>query len=313
MADLVIYNHIIQPDINSILNKVKKETEGHKLDYIGPIRNNNIKIVCPFHNDTNPSCFVYASNEGDTVFGTAHCFSCGTKASLPRLVNRLYGLSDGAEFGKQWLIDNFSNTFLEQSILLPEIELPNTKRRQYMNEDILKQYRYIHPYILGRGISPEVVRLFEVGWNPQTDSITFPVRDEHGGLIGITERSVNTKRFHIPEGLNKPVYLLYFVLRKGLTEVYVCESQINALTLWSWGIPAVALIGTGTTEQYRILKKSGIRNYHLCFDGDNAGRKGASKFIKAMKKDCLIDTVEIPEGKDVNDLTKDQFVNLWRR
>lgn len=120
------------------------------------------------------------------------------------------------------------------------------------------------------------------------------------------------KDFFIPEGIDKPVYLLYNVLRKGLTEVYVCESQINALTLWTWGIPAIALFGTGTKEQYEILKKSGIRIYHLCFDGDSAGDKGANRFINEMYKDCIIDVVGIPDGKDVNDMTKEQFINLWR-
>ena len=314
MSNLVIYNHIITPDLPAILKQVQQESHTNRLPYIGPIRSGNLKIVCPFHNDTNPSGFVYASTDGDIEFGTFHCFSCGAKASLPRLINRLFGTADNAEFGKQWLIDNFSNTFINTEIELPEIVLPNsTPKKEYLNEDILEQYRYIHPYLLNRGISEDVIKEIEVGWNPNTNCVTFPVRDEHGGLVGITERSVETKKFHIPEGMDKPVYLLYYIRKHNINEVYVCESQINALTLWTWGIPAVALFGTGTKEQYEVLKKSGIRYYHLCFDGDQAGRKGTDRFINAMYKDCMIDVVGIPEGRDVNDLSRDTFINLWRR
>ena len=92
--------------------------------------------------------------------------------------------------------------------------------------------------------------------------------------------------------------------------MYVCESQINALTLWSWGYPAIALFGTGSSHQYDILNKSGIRNYILCFDGDAAGLKGKDRFLQNIRKDVLVSYVPIPMGKDVNDLTKEQFESL---
>lgn len=58
-----------------------------------------------------------------------------------------------------------------------------------------------------------------------------------------------------------------------------------------------------------MLNKSGIINYYLCLDGDEAGRNGIRKFI-ANVKNAFISIVNIPEGKDVNDLTKDEFEKL---
>ena len=87
---------------------------------------------------------------------------------------------------------------------------------------------------------------------------------------------------------------------------------MNALTAWSYGIPAVALFGTGSSYQYDILKKSGIRSYILCFDGDEAGRKGAKRFMQNMKKNVFITDMEMPLGKDVNDMEKDEFLNLLK-
>lgn len=196
MSDLVIYNHVIQPNIKEILQLAQKESRMNRIPNIENVKNGNIRVLCPFHDDNNPSAFIYATNEGDVTFGTFHCFSCGYKTQLWSYINQVFGTHSQAEFGKQWLVDNFSNVFLEREIELPEIVLPGDKpKKQYMNECVLEQYRYIHPYLLNRGIGEEVIKEFEVGWNPNTNCVTFPVRDEHGGLVGITERSVETKRF----------------------------------------------------------------------------------------------------------------------
>ena len=82
------------------------------------------------------------------------------------------------------------------------------------------------------------------------------------------------------------------------------------MTLWSWGYPAIALIGTGSEHQMKILNKCPIRNYILCFDGDEAGDKGIKRFQTNIRKDVMISQKVIPRGKDVNDLSKEEFDNL---
>ena len=61
---------------------------------------------------------------------------------------------------------------------------------------------------------------------------------------------------------------------------------------------------------YNILKKSGIRSYTLCLDGDAAGDKGIARFKANMPEDVLITVKKIPRGRDVADLTKEQFDSL---
>jgi DNA primase len=70
------------------------------------------------------------------------------------------------------------------------------------------------------------------------------------------------------------------------------------------------MIGTGSDVQYDILNNSGIRNYILCFDGDEAGDKAIKRFKKNIRKDVFISVKVIPRGKDVNDLTKEEFDKL---
>ena len=108
-----------------------------------------------------------------------------------------------------------------------------------------------------------------MGFDKEKNAITFPVYDEKHRLVMITERSVFSKKFYIPRDTEKPVYLLFDLIENNKTTAFVCESQINALYMRSiLGVPAISLFGTGSEEQYKILKKSGIRHYVLLFDGD---------------------------------------------
>ena len=309
--ELILKNKIITTDIPEILQEVKKECGGRYLNYIGRVKGDSVKITCPWHKngqENKPSCFVYAKRDNkDVHYGTCHCFTCGKAVPLYTLIG--YCLGEDDEFGKQWLIDNFGDVIGDSYLDLKEINLDKDKK-EYLNESILEKYNQYHPYMTQRKLTPEVLRKFKIGYNSGTNSITFPVWDEHGRLVMVTERSVNTKYFYIPEDVIKPVYLLNFIKKENITTVYVVESQINALTLWSWGYPAIALIGTGSPHQYEVLKKSGIRNYILCFDGDEAGDKGTNRFKKNMSSDVFISTKLIPRGKDVNNLTKEEFDNL---
>lgn len=213
------------------------------------------------------------------------------------------------DISKQWLIDNFSDLLIEYRDLLPEIV---TEKRQpdYLPEESLKPYEHYHLYMWERKLSKKVVDLFQIGYDSEQKAITFPIRDEAGGLVGISRRSVKGKFFSMPDNIVKPVYLLNYIKQWGITRVYVCESQLNALYLWSHDRPAVALFGTGSDDQYEILRRSGIREYWLAFDGDSAGWLGAKRFKEGIGRDVLVTTVQLPKGKDVNDLDIETFLKL---
>ena len=160
-----------------------------------------------------------------------------------------------------------------------------------------------------RKLTKDVVDRFEVGYNAQNRTLTFPVRDEKGGLLFITERSIDNKFFIIPQDVDKPVYLLYEVLKNDYPFVVVCEGQIDALTCWSYGVPAVALFGVGSSKQYDILNKTGVRNWVTFFDNDDAGRKATNKFNKMIRKDVIVTNLQcnVVGKKDINDLTIQEF------
>ena len=312
---LKIRNKIITEPLENILYDVKRELKNGLLKDI-TTKGNDLIVTCPSHKDgyeRKPSCRIY-NVEGDdkTEYGQVHCFSCGFTASFARFIG--YVFNQDERWGEDWLIERYGNIYVQEEEYLPEIDLSSSSKieKTFLDDNELKQYDFYHPYMWKRKLTQQVVDAFRVGYDAKREAITFPVYDEKHRLVMVTARSVNTKRFWIPAGVEKPVYLLYYLLENNIDTAFVCESQINALTLWSMGFPAIALFGTGSDKQYQILKKSGIRNYYLCFDGDEPGQKGAYRFKRNMPKDVFITELKMPLGKDVNDLTYDEFMSILK-
>ena len=269
------------------------------------VTSSGISIPCPSHSDgceKHNSCYI---NE-DGVF---HCFTCGVKGNIVKFVSLCLNVS--LDKALSWLLSHFSNTQLklktndlqlQKDIKLAKI-LPTS-----LDESILNGFQNFHPYMLQRKLNLDVCKRFQIKYDCKTKCLVFPVWDENDNLVMLTRRSVEKKHFYIDKNCEKPVYLLNFC--KNINSVCVCESQINALYLWSLNIPAVSLFGTGTLHQYEILNKSHIRHYVLCFDGDAAGDKGIKNFIKHIRKDVIVDVATIPRSKDINDLDGDTIKKI---
>ena len=313
MPHLKIDHKIITTPVDVILKSAQKELTNGKLKCIEH-KGRNLLITCPVHKDgkeNHPSCNVLLVTDDDKLeAGTTHCFTCGYTGNLVSLIGDLFERTN--DWAQDWLCDRFCDTYVLQEEYLPPIELNRQLDvNTHLDESCLKEFDYYHPYMWQRKLSKDVVDKFRIGYDNKRCAITFPVYDERKNLVMVTARSVFSKRFYIQSNVEKPVYLLYDILERGVTKVYVCESQINTLYLRSLGYDAIGLFGTGSYKQLDTLKRSGIRSYILCFDGDAAGRKGAERFKKYIGKDVFITDVLLPEGKDVNDLSSEELSVLF--
>lgn len=311
--ELIVDGYVIEEPILNILYKLRNELTNGKLSVIEQ-KDEYVRVTCPFHSEgheRHPSCSVY-SGDGDLVYGTFHCFTCNERGDLVKFIARCF--NESYEYAKQWLLSNYGHSFLvDRVIKLEEIDLTKKKEEQkYLDDSILEEFSNYHPYFEKRHLTDETVEKFELKYDPLTKMVVFPVRDINGKIAFLTRRSTEGKKFFIDKGADKSViYLLYNIIRDNIKEVVVCEGQFNRLTSWQYGHPRIALLGAGTTEdQIKVLNKTGIRHYILCYDNDPAGRKGASRFKKFIKKDVFVDDVIMPVGKDINDLTKEEFEDL---
>ena len=309
--NLVIDGVLIDAPIIDILNKAKSCLTNGKLSSIIQ-KDGWVSITCPFHSngvERHNSCGVVSDPDSDKEYGTFNCFSCKENGPLYHLIAGIFDRDD--DFGKRWLVTNFGNTLLErdrfeEDIVLKKDIIP------IQNDISLDGMLDYHPYMTKRKLTEEVINTFKIKYDPRARCLVFPVWDECDRLSFLTRRSVDNKHFFIPSNVEKPVYLLNYIIKNNIKTGVVCESQINALTCWTHHIPAIALFGTGSSRQYEILNRSGIRNYILAFDGDDAGDRGRDKFIKNISKKAFIDVINIPRGKDVNELSTEEFNDLFQ-
>ena len=301
---------------------------------------NYMTIYCPFHSDGNekkPSCGILLTDEhrGGQKYpaGWTHCFSCGYAKDLPTMIGDLLNSKNIGQSGLDWLQDNipgFDRSAVNFDYLMPDdlmaaltatyavsyVQSKIKPATAYVSEEELASYRFTVPYMYDRKLTDAIIERFDIGYDAAwiapgrkhaTPCITFPVRDINGNTLFFCRRSIEGKFFNYPEGVVKPVYGLY-ELPDEIKSVVICESCFNALTSWVYGKPAVALMGTGNAYQIQQLKELGVRKFILAFDPDEAGARATAKLKRALRSAAIVwSYTGIPAGKDINDLTQDEY------
>ena len=303
------------------------------------------QLDCPFHGDgqeRRPSCGCSLENEvrnGTTYYaGTFHCFACSASYSFGKGIKeilKLRGTSLSAHPSLQKYIEE--NPSFDQDKLIPndlyaeviaKYAVEDMRSRllanneKYVSEEELASYRFTVPYMYERKLTDAVIEKYDVGFDGNyippgrkkpLPCVTFPVRDMTGKTLFFCRRSIEGKFFNYPEGVDKPVYGIY-ELPRDCKEVIICESIFNALTCVVYGKNAVALLGTGTSQQLDQLKRLGVRSYVICLDNDDAGKKGTARLRKALASSGIVWTMTVPDdGRDVNDLSYDEFIDCYNK
>lgn len=317
---LRVGNKIIQAEMWDIIKELKAFFAKNDIDRFRDMQNQGSYIMCSCPNslhkggkENHASCGILKKDEGDKKAGWVHCFACGYTKSFDEMISDVMGVRDDGEYGRQWLLDNFINVDDNSRELNFDFERTEQKEEQhFVSDEELDQFRWSHPYWAKRKIDEQTCIKFDLGYDRATNSITMPCWDYYDRCIGVTRRTVVGKSFHLPEGVTKPIYLMNFAIKEGWKEVCLCESQINALYLNSLGYHACACFGTGSQQQAEDIIKFGIRSLVFCFDGDNAGRKGMNRMLHKLNGKILCSYIEVPEGKDVNDLSPEEIHELMK-
>lgn len=265
----------------------------------------DIITQCPFHSggqEKNPS-FGICSNKMNPNYGLYNCFACGAHGSIIALINELSGRSFDDDYGIQVARLHGDVELLDsrrQIMLLGRIKAADIN--SVSSYELLHYRAHKSDYLTSRGVDCAIQDAFDCGFDVNTNSVTFPVRDLDGKVLFIARRSVNQKWYNYPAGVSKPIYGLYEMkqLAPSCSSWIVVESMINALTLWGMQLPAVALLGTGSSAQIDYLNRQGARQYILALDGDRAGALGTAKLQRKLKASTLV--MPMPPSYDVNDL-----------
>ena len=308
-------------ELDDILQELTAQLSANNINLLSKRKHSgdHIQVCCPYHNngqERRPSAGI---RERDGIF---HCFTCNEVHTLPEVISHCFGYTDDivGKFGWQWLLKNFATVQVEER---NDIKLDFARHRgdhdihnmEYVTEEELDKYRYTHPYMYKRGLTDEIIELFDIGYDASTKSITFPVKDISGRCLFIARRSVVSKFFHYPEKVEKPLYGLYELsrLEKFPDEIYICESMLDALTIWCYNKYAVALNGLGNELSIAQIRKLPCRKVILATDKDEAGKKARIRLRKELNNKIVteLDYRTYPDhAKDMNDMTREEFYAL---
>lgn len=307
-------------DLCDILTELQSQLRVNGIDLLGEMKQSghNIMLCCPYHNERRPSAGV------DMRTGMFHCFACQEVRTLEELIAYCFGHGDDMKFGWNWLLKNFLTISVEERKDIPldlERNALYNVTTSYISEEELDTYRYTHPYMYQRGLTDEVIELFDIGYDSASDCITFPVRDISGNTLFVARRSVKTKYFNYPKDAVKPLYGLYELYKEQeaysninryayFSEVIITESMLDALSFWTVGKYAVALNGTGSELQYQQLRDLPCRELILCTDMDEKGLAAREKIRKKVTNKLITEYI-LPKGrKDANECTKEELTKL---
>ena len=188
------------------------------------------------------------------------------------------------------------------SVLTQKKKLPDFKKEilKYHKNLTLEKRDYWHK----RFISNETLDKFKIGWNK--GYYIFPYTDTEGNYTGYKAISEDKKQFWKPAGLGNPLFNVGDIKKAAEQNklLVIAEGEKDTLVLNQEGYLAVGVSGVnGFKEEYKGLFKD-VKDMAVCFDNDEAGRKGAEKIssILGYKVKVVAWDETCPEKFDINDL-----------
>jgi DNA primase len=269
-------------------------------------------IACsPFRDERSPSFSINLETGLFIDFGSDDLFSRGNLITLLS-----YLRNETHVEVEDYLLDKYGIDLSDVDKLELNFDL-NFDVKVDVNIDIetYKKYAYRSPYLATRGITEKIQKAFKIGYDKQNKAVAFPWFDTKGNIVNIKFRSTKSKKFfYYPQGqpIRNHIYGMHFVYRLDLKKVYVVESEIDALYLWSNGIPAIALGGSNISDkQKQLIMRSPIETLVLATDNDKVGKEIRKKIIHSFLGIKDLREVNLPESvKDVNELKSDQIKRL---
>lgn len=225
------------------------------------------KIICPWHDDHNPSMHVYRDH--------AHCFSavCGITVDGIKMAQQMYNMdfTEAVEFLRQ-----YKGKRVDSSVQEKVQPLAWQVAANYYKEMNSEGRRWLR----ARGIRQKISDALRLGWTGRAISIPH-----------ISEGKVwNIKYRVLPEYLmdREPKYNShkyqpfptpypwdYFCKTFSQTPaVFLTEGEFDAIILLQTGLPALAMCGVSRSLQ---TWKQNLKSYVLfvVYDMDKAGKKAA--------------------------------------
>ena len=239
--------------------------------------------------DTRPSFGIHCDEKHPSSY---YCFACGHKGSFVNLcyeMARAYKKPEFIDIGHE--IEKEEHSLIEELSCEPlpdwdEQELTCKESLHIVNKkEAFKTYpnfmmsKEAFNYLTKVRKFKRIWGLFaDLRWDNREKRILFPIYDKDNNLLGFNGRAIypeiqpKTKDYC---GLQKRKVLLgeHLLKKDKQNYVIITEGPFDYLRLRSYGLPAVALLGSVLTEEKANTLKELGKTVIWCTDNDLAGQK----------------------------------------
>jgi DNA primase len=177
-----------------------------------------------------------------------------------------------------------------------------------------------HPYLNDRGLSPEIIAEFGLGYcsrGVMAGCICLPIHNERGELVAYAGRwpgddpPEGQERYKLPAKFQKS-RVLFNLHRVAIGEhIVLVEGYWSVFRLHALGIPVAALMGWSVSaEQVALLRERGARFVTLLLDGDDTGRKARERVLPALASAFFVRAPLLPDGQKPDTIGEAQLRQL---
>lgn len=308
---LVFKNHL---DVQAMLDT---------LNIRGNKRGTEIWVCCPFHGEHEASCQIKDAR-GQEKHGLWRCFGCGKNGNAAHFVAGVLDLDyNGAcDWIERWALDRSVRVpmTIEVQVRSPRklFELPAGVESKPL-ERWPEQFRN---YANKRGITPEMVRLFGIGYSVigyLQNRIVFPNIDRRNRIIGYSARSIDEharERYLTPRKDDGADASGIFGehLWGDATVAIVTEGAINGLAMWHvlprveelHGAVVAACCGSHI-EPSQLDKLRRFEKVIVATDPDAAGDK-AMRTLEQLGSSRIMGRVRWAPATDAAKVSEDERI-----
>lgn len=260
------------------------------------LRGNKLQSCSPFRSENKPS-FAVNLDTGVWIDSGA-TDSNWYKGNFIKLLSFLMQCT--YDESKLYLNEKYNLFNLDVDTLALDLNLATKTSNIEKVPELTSMYtKYL---TVTRGISEPIQDLFKT--SGIKGAVAFPIQDPKGNLVNIKYRKTTSKIFWYENKMPIKQYLygMYQVLEAGFEYCYVVEGEIDALTIWCNGLPAVATFGASITpQQVHQLRK--LKKVIIAGDNDAIGRRFNDKLVQELLSFVELKSLKLcKKYKDINEI-----------
>lgn len=162
-----------------------------------------------------------------------------------------------------------------------------------------------------RGFTKNTIEAWELGWDGSR--VIIPVRDEEGKLVNVRRYKMDAagseKMLNIPGRGEGRIFRPDILAANDV--VVLTEGETDCIILNQNGIPAIAHTAGASTFKSQWAPMFAHKKVFVCYDNDEAGRKGSAKAAKAISAFAdEVYKIDLPLDEQGADIT-DYFVGEY--